>query len=248
MQPLQIKIHRVREANEIDTLEGLGVDYLGFDVDDDAAFKISDDALWNDDRYVLEEELGELLTHVRKAKPVVQRPVDAISADTLAELADQGVPLLQYQGHFALPEDVESGCERWPVRLIPGGFYVEPDDQRGLSGELRSARPCVAFYELQVFPSYADNAWSFLTASPPRRPEGALGLDDIVDVARSVPLFVSLDITEANAAEIVETLTPTLIAGLSFTLSPETLGSFHTLEFPELTRVLEIVRASRPVS
>jgi len=248
MQPLKLKVNRVRHSSEVEMLEDLDVDYIGFDVDDDAAFKISEDALWDDDRYVLEQELEELLSHVRKAKTVVQRPVEAVSADTVAKLAGQGVQLLQYRGFSALPDDVETGCERWPVQLVPSGFFIEPDDERGFYDYLRTGRPCVAFYELQIFPSYQDSAWSFLTASPPRRPEGALGLDDIVDLASSVPLFVSLNTATANAAEIVETLSPTPVAGLSFTLSPASLGSFHTLEFPELTRVLEIVRTSRPVS
>ncbi len=66
MQSLKLKVHRVRESSEVETLEDLDVDYIGFDVDDAAAFKNSEDAIWDDDRYVLEEELDELLSHVRQ--------------------------------------------------------------------------------------------------------------------------------------------------------------------------------------
>src|SRR4051794_22386276 len=248
MAALQIKVHRVHQEHEIEALEDLGVDFIGFDVDDDAAFKIDDDALWDDDRYLLEEELADALSHVHRARAVVQRPVDAISESTLDELAAQGVELLQYRGRFPLPDGVESGCERTGTRLVPAEFYIEPDDERGFYDQLRGDRRCVAFYDLQVFPSYKDNAWSFLIASPPRRPAAALGLDDIVDLARRAPLFVSLDVTPANAADIVETLSPTPVAGLSFTLSSKSLGAFHTLEFTQLIEVLEALLAARPVS
>jgi hypothetical protein len=238
---LQIKVHRVRDADEVEALERLGVDYIGFDVDDEAVYKMAEDPLWDDDRYVLEDALGDLLAHVRTARPVVQRPNDAISAAELSRLAGRGVELVQYRGYSPLPAEATAQAQ---VRLIPGGLFVEPDEPRALADEFPAGRPWLAFYDVQIFPSYKDNAWSFLTASPPRRPEGALGLEDFVALADSVSLFVSLDVTEANVAEIVETLRPTPIAGLSFTLSPERLGSFHTLEFDQLTRVLELIRAA----
>lgn len=67
---------------------------------------------------------------------------------------------------------------------------------------------------------------------------------DLREVAARVPLYVSVNATPLNAAAIVATLAPLGIAGLSFTLSPSTIGSFHTTGFDPLVATLAALQAA----
>jgi hypothetical protein len=243
MDGLALKVHRVRHADEVRALEALGVDYIGFHVDEDAAFKIADDPLWDDDRHLVDDELSELLREVGAARPFVELPAERRTLDACRALEARGVGLLQVGARDELPEEIENACGSIGVQLIAGGIGIEPTDDAGLYGWIRPGRPCVAMYDLQVFPSYGHNAWAFLHASPPERPQGALGLDQIAALGRAAPLFLSLDAREDNVAEIAVAVAGAGLAGLSFTLSDAPLGSYHTYAFPQLERTLQALRS-----
>jgi hypothetical protein len=237
---LAIKVHRVISPEEITALEELGVDYVGLDVDDDAFLGIDPEPFWKDDRYVTEEHVGDLLPRLRRARGFVELPEEELSAAALARLAAKGVDLLQVQAWNALPRDVAGACAETGLGLIYDRLYVEPEDEGAFYDLVRPDRPCLAFYDLQVFPTYGD-AWGVLTGA-----RGEVTLGDVDALARRASLFVSLNATRANVEEIVRTLTPLSVAGLSFTLSSSDIATFHTFEFDELVAILEAIRSLSP--
>ncbi len=245
MRRLSIKVHRVASAEEIGVLERLGVDYIGLDVDDDAFLNIDPEPFWNDDRYVTEEHVGELLPLLASARGFVELPHEALSGEALARLAGKGVDLLQVQAWRTLPAEVAGACEETGVGFIYDHLAIEPDDDRAFYDRIRPDRPCLAFYDLQVFPTWEDS-WTFLKESGADHPPDAVTLGDIDALATRCPLFVSLNATQSNVEDIVRTLTPLSVAGLSFTLSSSDIPTFHTFEFDELVGILETIRSLSP--
>jgi hypothetical protein len=240
---LALKVHRVATADEVAVLAGLGVNYIGFDVDDDAYYGIDRAPLFGDERYVLRDGLGDLLARVGEATPVVELGADQWSPDVPAELVEQGVELVQVPVRQSLESDVVEAADRAGLTVVWSDIVVEPDDPVDYAAaSLDPQRPNLAFYDIQLFPSYGENAWAFLRDESPRHPGDALSFDDIDAIAAKSPLFVALDVAPENCGEILQTFGPSAVRGLSFTLSPTELGTYHTVEFDRLVEILEAIR------
>jgi len=240
---LGLKVHRVASADEVAVLAGLGVDYIGFDVDDDAWYGIDRAPLFGDERYVLRDGLGDLVAGVGAATPVVQLGEDLWSPDVPAELAELGVELVQVPVRLSLGSDVLQACERVGLTVVYSDVVVEPDDPADYAAaNLDPHRPNLAFYDIQLFPSYGENAWTFLRDESPRHPGDALSFGDVDAIAAKSGMFVSLDVTPENCGEILRMFGPSAVRGLSFTVSPTELGTYHTVEFDRLVEILEAIR------
>ncbi len=233
------KVDRATSVDEIKVLESVGVDYIGFDADDDAYYRIDPDPFWGDERYISEDDLPELLAAVRRAQPYVDCSPETLVPELVEQRAASGVHLLQITARFPPESPVVAACEALDVGLIYGHDYVVPEDKPSFKDTSAAQRPCLRYYDLQVFPSER-NAWWYLKEFSPEHPRDVITVDDIQAVAARVPLFVSLNVNPSNVREIVDTLSAIGVAGLSFTLSPTKYGSFHTFELEE---VVESLRA-----
>src|SRR5260370_40099289 len=92
---LSFKVDRVTSVDEIKVLESVGVDYIGFDADDDAYYRIDPDPFWGGERYISEDDLPELLAAVQRAQPYVDCSPEPLSAELVEQRAASSVHLAQ---------------------------------------------------------------------------------------------------------------------------------------------------------
>jgi hypothetical protein len=239
---LALKVHRVATVGELRQLEDLSVDYLGLDVDDDACFHIDPEPFWGDERYVCEDSArDQLLPAYRRARPFVECAREALSPDLVARLAASGVMLIQVEARRQLDPAVAASAAAHGIRFI-GRLSLEPEDKPLLDQLTRPELPGLAVLDVQLFPSYGD-AWSFLVDTAPTHAGDVVTLEDLRAVAARVPLHVSVNATPRSVRTIVATLASLGVAGLSFTLSPSAIGSFHTVELEALLATLAALQA-----
>ena len=123
------------------------------------------------------------------------------------------------------------------IEIIYGNQYVVPEDDPRFLGLINRTWPSLYGIDLQIFPSEED-AWNLLFAPSAEVMQDIVTLPDIEELAKKLPLFISLNYTKENCTIIKETISGLSIKGLSMTLSPTKYGSFHTYEIDELLQIL----------
>lgn len=229
-----LKIHRVATIAEVKAIDSTPVSYIGFHVDDDAFLGIDDSPFWADDRYLLLDQLPELLEAVVHARPFVECSLDA-AEEVVEKMLACGVTLLQLDSYSLPTDDWLAAQQKRGIEIIYGHHYIVPEDDSRFLGLVNRLWPCLYGIELQVFPSERD-AWNLISLPEPRL--DCLTLDDISYLANQLPLFISLNFTLENCTSIRKALTSLPIKGLSMTLSDTQYGSFHTFGFDELLQIL----------
>lgn len=235
----KVKIHRVSSREEVRQLEALGADYIGFHVDDDVVIGLEDKPFWQDNRCVMLDQLEELVCAVEHAQVFVESPPEqAYAARTVA--LKHNVPFIQVSRYDAA-DNVWLECQdATSFQVIAGNEYVGLTDGPALTFLAENLWPNHFATDLQVFPSDID-AWRTLSGLNGTLDE-VVTRDRLRELAAIVPLFLAFNFTPANVVPICEHLSPWPIRGLSMTLSPSKIGSFHTYSFPELIAVLESYR------
>jgi hypothetical protein len=237
-----IKAHRVATVEEVQRLESAGVDYIGFHVDDDAFLGIDNSPFWADDRYLLLDQLPELLDSVVHARPYVETSPE-IANSVIEKMLTYGVTLLQVNPYLFTNDTWLEAQKQKGIEIIYGNQYVVPGDDPRFLGLTNRAWPCLFGIDLQIFPSEID-AWSLFSAPSPEVIHDIVTLPDVEGLAKKIPIFISLNYTKENCAIIKETLLELQIKGLSLTLSPTKYGSFHTYEIEELLQIVSALGLS----
>jgi hypothetical protein len=240
---LPLLVHRVASIDEVQALEASGVEYIGFHVDEEARWGLDPHPFWTDNRYLCVDELGELLGAVRKARPVLacsEGLIDAVRP-LMSRFAE---PPLHYLNAYALPDEAWiAALAQTGAQFIYGYRDIAPGDAAPFPGLARAAWPHLFAVDLQVFPSEQD-AWGLLSAPPTEQADEIVRQADVEQLARSLPLFLSLNTHEGNAADIAAQFAGWPLKGLSFTLSPTSYGSFHTHEFKQVQRAIACLRGA----
>jgi len=237
-----IKIHRVATVEEVKNLEAVGVDYIGFHVDDDAFFGIDNSPFWADDRYLMLDQLPELLDSVVHARPYVETSPEMANS-TIEKMLTYGVTLLQVNPYLFTNDTWLEAQKQKGIEIIYGNQYVVPGNEPRFFGLTNRTWPCLLGIDLQIFPSEID-AWNLLYAPNPQVMQDIVTLSDLEELAKKIPLFISLNYSKENCALIKEALLRWPIKGLSMTLSPTKYGSFHTYEIEELLQIVSALGRS----
>ena len=132
------------------------------------------------------------------------------------------------------------GTEKKGIEIIYGNQYVVPEDDPIFLGLINRKWLYLFGVELQIFTSELD-AWNLLSEPSLEVMQDIVTLPDLVELAKTIPLFISLNCTQENCISIKEKLSPLTIKGLSMTLSPTKYGSFHTYEIEELLEILRVL-------
>lgn len=237
-----IKVHRVATVEEVQRLEAAGVDYIGFHVDGDAFFGFDESPFWADDRYLLLEQLPELLESVVHARAYVESPPD-IADEVIEVMLAHGVTLFQVSVHLFPDESWLAAQKEKGIEIIYGHEYVVATDDPRFFNLNADRWPCLFAFDLQIFPEQRD-AWTFLWAPNPEFILDIVTLPDVVELAKKRPLFISLNYNQENGPLIKKTLSEWPIKGLSLTLSPTKYGSFHTYEIEELLQIVRVLAST----
>jgi len=232
-----LKFHRVATVEEVRRLEDAGVDYIGFHVDEDAVLGIDDAPFWADDRYLMLEQLEELLDAVDRARPFVECSPD-IAEETIQLMLSKGVNLFQVNTYLYLDDLWLAGQEQKGIEIIYGNQYVVPGDDPRFLSTIDKKWPCLFAIDLQIFPSEKD-AWQLLSNPSVEVEKDIVILKDLELLAREIPLFLALNYTKDNYRIVSDRLSALPKKGFSITLSPTKYGSFHTYEFEELLQTIQ---------
>lgn len=238
---LAVMVHRVRTSEEVDRFVQLGVDYVGFHVDDDVVYNFDPDPLYADDRYLLLDDLPDLAAHLGGASGMAQIGADQWSAELPAALAGDGITAIHVPARQPLDPDIAAACTAAGLQLVIGDVALDPEDAPMLA-ERTAVPPGTALLEVQLFPSYGD-AWHYLDAVSERHAPDSVTFADIEAIAARVPLFLALNVTPGNAAAIVNRLAASKVRGLSFTLAGTQLGSAHTYDVDQAVEAIQAIRA-----
>lgn len=239
-----LHVHRVGSVDEAAAVERAGADLVGFHVDDDVVFGYEQTPVFTDDRHQLLETVPELVGGLRRARAVVQVAAGQWTPELPGQLADQGAGLVQVDLDDLPGDELLGGCARAGLGVVYGGASIEPEDPPSRYRRIfLPDRPALAFYALQVFPSYPDG-WTFLREVAPAHADEAVTIEDLELIAGDVPLLMSLNVDLSNCGEVVDALCAAHVRGLTFTLGSTESSSWRTFELDQVVEIIAAIRAA----
>lgn len=236
-----IKVHRVKSEEEVKTLEKLGVDYIGFHVDDDVVCSIDPNPFWEDERYLLEEDIPTLLPLLKSAEGFVEYPYESITHENCLMLAQKGCKRIQLPRLKLKDSESIKACENNNISAIYGQLYCAPEDNPQFPEFIKNDWTLLSAFDLQIFPSEID-AWQTLSNPDTSIKSDIIVWEDIKRLIAEKPVFLGLNVSVENSSDILNKFQSTPFMGLSFTLSSTAMGSHHTFEFDELVKIIEAIR------
>ena len=134
---------------------------------------------------------------------------------------------------FVQPNDHNVPDERYLESLAARGIqiiypYIEvshDSDPDWIFSRFDSKKKLnAAYFQLDVFSDYSDDAWKFIKYESPEYPE-EFQIEDIDRLAQERPLLISFNYSEQNIVEIFNTFSN--IKGISLVLADSTKWSLH---------------------
>lgn len=241
MRRLPVKVHRVATEDEVEALAKLGVDLIGFDADEAAFYGFDSDPLWQDERHVIEGMLPALLEPRGDARAVVELPPEQLVPDAPARLVALGATLIQVRELRSPRDDTfVAACAASGAALVVDNSYIESTRPLDFIDIGDRDLPALAFYEADLFPTSNDPYAALVDAV-----DGAIGLEQIDEIARRAPLYLDVGATPDTVADVARRLSRTHVAGLAFRLGETRLAKAYAYPFDEVVAMLEVLQRMR---
>lgn len=232
-----IKVHRVCSLEEAEQFETLGADLIGVSMAADDHFA---------DERTVGVDVAVKLARQLTAQLVLEPPRESTGGELVALARKVGARWVQTP-FFATPDSpvraalADAGIGLLVSRL-DADYDMDPSWVLGPAEDLGAPSPDLI--EVEIIPSFTDS-WRFLTKESPQYAD-ELQIADLEGLARTAPLFLSVDFTPGNVSAVRAAIPSA--RGLSFTLGTLAAGvsRLHVLAPDAVTRLLEAVMESNP--
>lgn len=92
-----------------------------------------------------------------------------------------------------------------------------------------------AYFQIDIFSDYSDDAWKFIQEESPEYPE-EIQIEDINQLAEKWSLSIGFNYSESNIIEIYNTFSKA--KGINFILADSSKWNFHHFDYPTCKKVI----------
>ena len=231
-----IKVDRVQSVSEAIQLEKVGANIIGV--------SLSKNARFNDNRNITLNtafSIGQSLTNAKYA----------IEVDFNWELKRIVKLAKELRVDFIQPNDHNIPDAKYIRALAAEGIQIiyphievshNSDPSWILSRFEGKKQLNAAYFQLDIFSDYSDDAWQFIKYESPEYPE-EIQIDDINRLAEQWSLLLCFNYTEGNIIEILDTFSSA--KGVSFVLADSVKWSFHYFDYLTCEKIIRQLQKIR---
>ena len=231
-----IKVDRVQSVSEAIQLEKAGVSIIGV--------SLSKNARFNDNRDITLDTAFSIEQSLTNAKYAVEIDFNW-KLERVVKLAKE----LRFD--FIQPNDNNIPDDKYIRALAAKGIqiiypYIEvshDSDPSWILSRFEGKKQLnAAYFQLDIFSDYSNDAWKFIQEESPEYPE-EIQIEDINQLAKQYPLLLCFNYTEDNITEILNTFSHS--RGLSFVLADSANWSFHHFDYLTCEKVIRQLQNTR---
>ena len=224
-----IKVDRVQSVSEAVRLEKAGANII--------SVSLAKNSRFDDTRDITTETALAIKQSLINAKYVAEVNFNWEIAQIIELAKNIGFDYLQPNDRNVPDENCLRSLAAEGIKIVYPYIEVSHDsDPDWIFSRFENKKKLnAAYFQLDVFSDYSDDAWKFIKYESPEYPE-EFQIEDIDRLAQERPLLISFNYSEQNIVEIFNTFSN--IKGISLVLADSIKWSLHHFDYPTCEKVI----------